>query len=178
MEEKRVILRCQKGEREAQRILYDRYFNYVYTISHRYVQHHHDTEDIVSIVFSRVFRNIHQLKNVANKGLKRWIQTITINESLRFLKRQKRMDYTCDHNILEYKEEIVEPTLEANMHLIKKLINAMPSGYRTIFLMNVVDGLSHTEIAEYLDISRNTSKSQMLKARKYLQNKLSEYASR
>jgi len=174
-----LIYKCQRGDRSAQRMLFDQYYNYVYTTCHRYVRHHHDAEDVVSIVFNRIFKNIDKLNDLENHGLKRWIQTISINESLRFLKKRQPIDYTADDFLLDTKVEPATLSVEvSDVSEIKKIVNDMPPGYRTIFLMNVVEGLSHTEIAEHLNISRNTSKSQMLKARKYLQTKLSKDKSR
>ena len=111
-------------------------------------------------------------------GLKRWIQTISINESLRALKRKQAIDYTSEEKNLDSIIELEESSVEIDTQLIKKIVNEMPLGYRTIFLLNVIEGLSHTEIAEHLGISRNTSKSQMLKARNYLKIKLKQYESR
>lgn len=179
MNESDIIYKCQQGDRTAQRLLFDQYYNYVYTICHRYIQNHHYSEDVVSIVFNRIFGNISKLKKSEDRGLKRWVQTISINESLRFLKKKEPVDYTADDSLLDTK---VEPTTigdeVSDASAIKKIINEMPQGYRTIFLMNVVEGLSHSEIAKHLNITRNTSKSQMLKARKYLQIKLRKDESR
>ncbi len=159
-------------------MLFDQYYNYVYTICHRYIQHHQDTEDVVSISFNRIFKNINKLRHTADMGLKRWIQTISINESLRALKRKQPIDYTSDEKYLDGIVELEESPSEINTQLIKKVVNEMPLGYRTIFLLNVIEGLSHSEIAEHLGISRNTSKSQMIKARNYLRTKLKKYESR
>jgi RNA polymerase sigma-70 factor (ECF subfamily) len=179
LKENEIIYNCKIGDSTAQRMLFDQYYKYVFTICHRYLQNHHDAEDVVSVVFIRIFKNISNLKDSENRGLKRWIQTISINESLRFLKKREPIDYTAEYKLLDTK---VEPkTLGSEIFYrseIKKVINEMPQGYRTIFLMNVVEGLSHSEIAKHLDISRNTSKSQMLKARKYLQTKLRKDESR
>lgn len=173
MKENTLISQCQKGDQAAQRQLYDQFYNYVYTIAHRYLRNHHDCEDVVSEVFIRVFKNITKLNKTANQGLKRWMQVISINESLRFIKKKHPIDYTADDALLDLQVNTpIEGVEVSNTSQMKKIINEMPQGYRTIFLMNVVEGLSHTEIAEHLDISRNTSKSQFLKARKYLQIKL------
>ena len=82
------------------------------------------------------------------------------------------MIYTDDNEILDNSYEELELPEVANIKELKKLIDEMPIGYRTIFLLNLVEGLSHTEIAKHLGISRNTSKSQYRKARTYLQTKL------
>jgi RNA polymerase sigma-70 factor, ECF subfamily len=173
-----IILRCQQDDRAAQRMLFEQYYNYVYTICYRYTQHHQDTEDVVSITFNKIFKNIDQLKDTADSGLKRWIHTIAINESLRALKRKQPIDYTSEEKDLDSIIKAEELSVEIDTRHIKKIVNEMPLGYRTIFLLIVIEGLSHSEIAEHLGISRNTSKSQMLKARKYLQVKLKQYESR
>jgi len=178
LKENKLIQRCQQGERVAQRLLFDEYYKYVYTISFRYLQHHQDAQDVVSVVFRRIFDNIMKIQDTANHGLKRWIQTIAINESLRFLKHIQPINYTADQNLLDSSIEQEESITELDIKIVKQAVNELPTGYRTIFLLNVVEGLSHSEIAEHLGISRNTSKSQMLKARKYLQNKLRKNESR
>ena len=183
MQEALLIKRCIKGDRAAQRALFDTYYKYVYTVCFRYVNHHEDAEDVVSEVYRRVFRHLERVKNTADQGLKRWIQTIAINESIRFLNRKQPIDYTedlfLDHKqIVTSANEGASTISDSAIKTAKEVVNAMPTGYRTIFLLNVVEGLSHTEIAEHLGISRNTSKSQMLKAKKYIKNKLNKDASR
>lgn len=159
-------------------MLFDQYYNYVYAISYRYLQHHQDAQDVTSIVFRRVFDNISKVQNTADNGLKRWIQTIAINEALRFLRQKQPLEYIADHDLVDMAVEPTDSTTSASLKSVKAAVNEMPTGYRTIFLLNVVEGLSHSEIAEHLGISRNTSKSQMLKARRYLQNKLGKNESR
>jgi RNA polymerase sigma-70 factor (ECF subfamily) len=179
MKEAILIQRCIQGDRAAQRWLFDEYYNYVYTIGYRYLNHHQDTEDVVSEVFRRVYKNLDSVSDTRDQGLKRWIQTITINEALRFLRQKQPVDYTEDHRLLELPINAeTTHTLHFDAKIVRKAIQELPIGYRTIFLLNTVEGLSHTEIAKHLNISRNTSKSQMLKAKKYLQNKLNKDASR
>lgn len=177
MNDQILVKKCQNHEPLAQRQLFDRYYGYVYTIAYRYLQNHHDCQDVVSEMFNRIFRNISRLVDASNDGLKKWIQTIAINESLRFLQKKRPILYTDDNEILD--QVVFEETIDNNYNadILKELISQMPEGYRRIFLLHVVEGLTHAEIAEYLSISRNTSKSQMLKARKYLQTQLKKYES-
>lgn len=171
MNTNQLIIQCISGDRRAQRSLFDQYYKYIYTICFRYVRNHHDVEDVVSEVFNRVFRSLDKLEHADDQGLKKWIQTISINEALRFVKRKHPIDYAEDD--LQFEAAYEEPDIsQIDERILKKAIDELPDGYRNIFLLNVVEGLSHTEIAEYLGISRNTSKSQMLKARILLQKKL------
>jgi len=169
MEETQLIKECQRGKPKAQRLLFDTYYTYVYSTCLRYLANHHDTEDVVSVVFNKIFLNIDSFKGGLENGLKRWIKTISINEALRFIKRKRPVVYTeeLEHiEFAEYKEDDFDPSFDIKK--VKNCIEKMPEGYRTVFMLNTVDGLSHSEIAAHLGISRNTSKSQMLKARKYL----------
>ncbi len=178
MKNQEIIALCKKGDRTAQRLLFDEYYNYVYTICFRYVQNHHDAEDVVSIIFNRIFKYLDQLQDFADNGIKKWIQTISINESLRFLKSKKPIQLSDDFSQFNLTSNEKEEIDQSEISRIKNAVNELPTGYRTIFLLNVVEGLTHAEIAKYLGISINTSKSQVLKAKKYLQIKLMPYATR
>ncbi len=177
MQESVLVKKCQNKEPVAQRRLFDIYYKYVYTVVYRYLQNHHDCEDVVSVIFNKVFKNIRRVTNVENNGLKRWIQTIAINESLRFIQKKNPIVYTDSGEGLDKVQEEVVIINSLKIERIKKLITEMPEGYRRVFLLHVVEGLTHAEIAQYLNISRNTSKSQMIKARKYLQTQIKKYES-
>ncbi len=177
MRESNLVRKCQEKEPNAQRQLFEGYYNYVYTISFRYLKNHHDCEDAVSVIFNKVFQNIHKLTNLENNGLKRWIQTIAINESLRVLQKKHPITYTDKDEMLDQEQPEISIEDSVSSSQIRKLVNDMPEGYRRVFLLHVVEGLTHAEIAQHLKISRNTSKSQMLKARKHLQHKLKNYES-
>jgi len=170
-----IIKGCQKGERTAQRLLFDKFYRYVYTISLKYVRNHHDCQDVVSEVFDRVFKNIHQVESPSNKGVHKWIKTIAINESLRLIKRRSPLLFLEEEVLLSQDQRVGEAEEREPRYSTQQLmsvINDMPNGYRQIFLLKVVDGLTHEEICHHLDISRNTSKSQLLKARKYISTEL------
>lgn len=179
MDDSNLIRSCLADDSAAQRLLFDRYYKYVYTIAYRYLANHHDAEDVVSETFVRVYKSLSRVDSTSGNGLRRWVQRIAINESLRFIKRKQPIIFTEQTDVLDAVEQ--GPTLSADglSHTeIMRAVDSMPRGYRLVFMLSTVDGLSHAEIADHLGISRNTSKSQMLKARKYLQSKLRYHESR
>lgn len=179
MTDHQIIQSCLKGDSRAERQLFDRYYRYVYTIALRYLTHHHDAEDAVSEAFIRIYRSLSQVVNAESSGVKRWIQRIAINESLRLIKRRRSIVFVEDTTtITDFAETEDLPSSDIPSGKIMEAINSLADGYRIVFLLSAVDGLSHTEIADFLNVSRNTSKSQMRKARAQLQHKLRHYESR
>ena len=174
MFEKQLIEGCCKKDRKAQRALFEAYFKPVFRLVKRYIGDHHESEDITSIVFNKAFKNIDNFEYRGEGSLRKWLNTIGVNESLRALKKVKR---------LQFQEEDIEvaPLEVAESHLDIRKVNAilqkMPRGYRTVYNLYAIDGYSHSEIAEVLNISRNTSKSQLLKARRFIINELNKSTS-
>jgi len=179
MSEAQIIKQCLRGDPKGQRMLFEAHYDQIYSTVFRYLRNHHDTEDVVSEVFNRIFKNIKNFKSKGANSFKAWIKTISINEALRFSKNKLPINYTEEFSEIPTRHlENVNSIDTIDIERIKKIVEEMPEGYRTIFLLNVVEGLSHSEIAQHLGISRNTSKSQMLKARKYIQSKMKKDESR
>jgi len=166
LDEKELIKACKRKKQVGQKQLYERYYDIMFRICYRYLGNLHDAEDIVVEGFIKVFEKIKQFEYRNSSSLKNWIQTIMVNESLMHLRRSKRILFSDNEHILEQNYHIDE-TLEIKD--IHKAIAQMPTGYRTVFNMYVVEGYSHKEIAERLNISEQTSKSQLSRAKKYLQ---------
>jgi RNA polymerase sigma-70 factor (ECF subfamily) len=142
----------------------------MYSICYRYVKDSMEAEDILVTSFMKVFDKINQFKNEGS--FEGWIRRIVVNESLTYLRRNRSMyleteleqaDREPDYNMLSDHLEA-----EDLMNMIKEL----PTGYRIVFNMYAIDGYSHKEIADQLGISENTSKSQLSRARTYLQKML------
>ena len=171
MNEKQLIEQCSKMIPKAQRALFDIYYKEVFRLANRYLGHYHDTEDLVIIVFNKALRNISNFEFRGDGSLKKWLNTITINESIKTLKKVKP---------ISYKEELPEAKpLASDYHsldveMVYEILKKMPEGYRTVFNLYAIDSYTHSEIAEILNISRNTSKSQLLKARKFIKQELSQ----
>ncbi len=169
MKEEQLIklYRTKKG----QKLLFDTYYHLMYSVALRYVRVKEDAQDVISEAFVRIFRGIENFEPRGNGSLVKWVKTIVINESLRFLNKNRKLIFSDDMN--EADAEFTED-IEGNIDLeyLMKVVNNLPDGYRIVFLMYVVEGFSHKEIAEKLRISISTSKSQLFKARNLLVKKL------
>jgi len=158
-----------------QKMLYERYYGYALKTAFRYVYRYEKAVDVVNDGFVKIFRNFGKFKCEEDENMERilmgWIRRIMINSSIDELRRNNMMpeiggvpDYVWEksdkvHNadqLLLYKELVLQ---------IKKL----PPAYRAVFNMFVIDGMSHHEIADALNISVGTSKSNLSKARVLLQ---------
>lgn len=165
MNEKQIISGCNKKDRKAQKMFFEAYYKDTFRLARRYLSNYHDTEDLVIVVFNKALNNIGNFTYRGEGSLKKWLNTITINESIKAL-RKIRPIYFKEEPIEE--EAIEFNTVSLDLELIYKILEKMPEGYRTVFNLYAIDGYTHTEIAESLNISRNTSKSQLLKARKFI----------
>jgi RNA polymerase sigma-70 factor (ECF subfamily) len=161
-----IIKKCQRNEALAQRDLYE-YFNpIIYGICRRYLKNEEDAKDVMVEAFVKIFNHIQDFS--FEGSFEGWVKRIAINESLMFIRKKTLYFEELDHhqiNVMEethYEDEYMEQD-------ILKLMDALPDGYRTVLNMYVVEGYKHKEIAEILGISINTSKSQLILARKRIQ---------
>jgi RNA polymerase sigma-70 factor (ECF subfamily) len=134
----------------------------------RYTDNHDEAYDILQDTFIKVFERIESYKNEGS--FEGWLRRISVNTALDYIRRNKMSKFTDDVEDVKYKLSSNEGTLD-NMLAedLMKILNSLPIGYRTVFNMYVIDGYSHKEIAEMLNISESTSKSQFSRARAILQ---------
>jgi RNA polymerase sigma-70 factor (ECF subfamily) len=170
--EEELITGCRKRERNAQKAVYDTYSSKMYGLCYRYLKDAMEAEDVLIVAFTRIFERIDQFKG--DGSFEGWIRRIVVNEALTCLRKRRTMHLEAELEEADYKLDYrnLEDHLEAE-DLIQ-LINALPTGYRIVFNMYAIDGYSHKEIADSLGISENTSKSQLSRARTYLQKALKE----
>ena len=170
LNEEELIRRCVKGDRRAQESLFNQFYQDFYLIAMRYLSDHHDAEDVIIQSFTRVFKSLSKFSYNGPGSLGKWVRTILINEAIRSLKKRKLIQFNEDGQHLN------TPTSEANALQqmqasdILRMIEGLPTGYRTVFNLYVVEGYSHKEIANMLGISESTSKTQLKKARHHLMN--------
>lgn len=169
MNEIQLIEGCSQKNQKAQRAFFDRYYPLVFRLARRYLSDYHEAEDVVIIVFNKALKNISHFEYRGEGSLKKWLNTIAINACIKAIKKVR---------LINYQEEIIDTPVEPmgaqniDVEMIYLILEKMPKGYRTVFNLYAIDGYSHSEIAEVLNISRNTSKSQLLKARKFIINEL------
>lgn len=165
----KLIKQCRRGDQRAQREMYDRFSPQMLSVCRRYVRTLEDAEEVLSNAFIKVFNKIDQYSGEGSLG--GWIRRIMVNEALNFIRYQKNL-------FVEVEEEnhsgFAHQSLneQFNEEHLLKLIDELPLGYKTVFNLYAIEGYTHKEIGEMLGISDNTSKSQLSKARKHLQQRL------
>ena len=171
MEESDRIKALIKGEPNAQKWLYDRFAPMVYAICLRYLPTVQDAEDLTVTSLFRAMEKAGQFSGEGNFDA--WIRRIAVRECLMFL-RKNRLHW----EEIEPETQAVDPAIRADERMqIEDLLAAieqLPDGYRTIFQLYEIDGYKHREIAELLGISIHTSKSQLIMAKKRLQELINE----
>lgn len=171
--DRKLVKKCLNGDRGSQRELYDRLRSKLYSICLRYANDSTEAQDFLQEGFIAIFRDLYQWDS--EKGtLNAWCARVMINNCLQWIRRRK-----VRFTELKYDEEPVtnlddEMREEMSLEKIYDQIRSLPDGYRVVFNMYVLDGYTHKEIAEYLGISTGTSKSQLAKAKKFLQKKILE----
>lgn len=166
MSEKELIKACKKKKQFAQKILYERYYEKMFRTCYRYLANTTNTEDVLVEGFLKVFEHISKFEYRNGNSLQNWMKTIMINESLMYLRKNKRMILFTDETVFEHHYTIDDKLEIKDIH---NAIAMMPVGFRTVFNLYVIEGYSHKEIAKKLNISEQTSKSQLSRAKKYLQ---------
>lgn len=168
MTEAELIQACLTNERLAQRKLYERYSNAMYTVAYRITGDFDLANDVLQEAFIKVFRNLAKFRQESTLGA--WIKTIVVRTALSRIKRRQNFEPLENHHT---KDMIVEWRTDLDVEYLEKAINALPEGYRAVFVMIEVEGYSHKEVAEMLGISVGTSKSQLFYAKKRLRQTIS-----
>ena len=177
LSEEEIIAGCKLGKRKAQHELYNRYSGSMFGVALRYSKNKSEAEDVLQEAFIRIFKYIKSFEGRNQGSLSAWIKTIVINTTLSYNRNNKKHHYTEDVDEVQVGENPVfdissDSDTDERKNKIMKAMQQLPHGYRTVFNLYSLEGYTHKEIAEILDISENTSKSQLSKARKYLRNLL------
>ena len=172
--EEEIIKRCIENDRHSQEFLFNQFYKELYLIAMRYLSDHHDAEDAIIQSFTRVFKSMKSFTYKGQGSLGRWIRTILINESIRLLKKRRLIQFDEDMKHLDFQNFDPNGLQQMQAADVTRMIEQLPTGYRTVFNLFIVEGYSHKEIGQMLGISENTSKSQLKKARNHLINNINE----
>ncbi|WP_308006806.1 sigma-70 family RNA polymerase sigma factor [uncultured Chryseobacterium sp.] len=162
---------AKKQDRRGQKALYEMFSAKMLAIANSYVNNLHDAEDILMNSFFTCFSKIEECREW--KSFQFWLRKIVVNNSINFIRKNRNILYTDVEiseigNVEENWEEEME---ELNM---EEIFSKMPDGYRLIFNLYVFEEKKHHEIAEILNISEGTSKSQLSKSKKWIADFLKE----
>ncbi len=172
-EENELIQLAVASNRQAQQKIYTKFSPKMLGVCRQYIKDLHQAEDIMITAFMKVFVN---LKNFENKGsFEGWIRRIMVNESISFIRVQKKIKFIEDDLVLGRDEESFN-NIESQFSVddIQSLIDSLPDGYKMVFNLYCIEGYKHQEIAEMLQINEGTSKSQLSHARKMLQTQITK----
>ena len=169
-DEKELIELAIANNRSAQQKLYTQFSPKMLSVCRQYIRDVQQAEDIMITAFMKVFTNLNKFQ--FNGSFEGWIRRIMVNESISFLRVQKKVKFIDDETFFEERFNNIESQFSVND--IQFLIDNLPDGYRMIFNLYAIEGYKHQEIAEMLGISEGTSKSQLSHARKTLQNQINK----
>ena len=158
-----IVEACKTGDPSAQKKLYDMYSGLFFSIAIRYMKNKEEAEDILVMGFFKIFDNINKYKGTGS--FEGWMKRILVNEALMRIRKHNNLHLTLELTDIDTPttENVVD---DLAYEELLELLRMLPQGYKTIFNMFVIEGYKHREIAEILGISINTSKSQLILAKK------------
>jgi len=169
MTEEAILQGCLHNHPVAQRELYNRYSPKMLAVCYRFAHNREDAEDMLQEAFIKVFSQIHTFQN---KGaFEGWIRRIIVHTCINHLKKNKRFNESVDiinANAIQVREESIPSIVQAKQ--IVECIRLLPIGYRTVLNLYAIEGYSHKEIAEMLDVEESTSRSQYTRAKQMLED--------
>lgn len=171
-----LVQGCRENNAFAQKLLYDRYAETMMVLCLRYITNMHDAREVLMDGFCNCFKNINRFSWQGDGSLRAWLKKIMVNQCLMHL-RKKSLDYreiseAEKTEVLGSNDETPLDKLSAKE--IMQLVQELPAGYRTVFNLYAFEEMTHKDIAAMLGISENTSKSQLHKARSFLQKRIVE----
>ena len=168
----RLIKNCIKQDAQAQSQLYKQYASKLFSLCLKYSKNYAEAEDNLHDAFITVFSKINQYNNKGS--FEGWLKRIAINTSLqRYRENVGVYDITDEGNIEDVSVDINDKDLSIDFLL--GLIQELPDRYRLVFNLYVLDGYTHVEISELINISIGTSKSNLARARLILKDKIEDY---
>ena len=174
-EEQRLVKRLQEGDKTAAREFYTRYGGSLAGVCVRYIADEEDVKDVIQNALVHIFSHITDFKYRGNGSLEAWVVRIAVNESLKFLRTKDQ------HELLQPGYDVIDDSYDdlsvcdIPSDILRKMLNRLPTGYRTVLNLYVFEGKSHQEIARLLGIKKDSSASQLLRAKSLLAQMIRKY---
>ncbi len=173
MNEQLLIEGCRKGNRLAQKELYDTYSRKMMGVCLRYANERETARDLLQDGFVKVFTSIGSYSGTGS--FEGWMRKIFVNCALEYLRKTDVLREAVD---LDNTTELSNPDSSAVSNMSAKelmqLVRELPAGFRTVFNLFAIEGFSHKEISELLNITESTSRSQFTRAKQLLQRKIND----
>ena len=174
VDERQLIARAAAGDEAAQRALYDAHVDRVYRLAYRLAGDEELAREFTQEAFIRAFSRLAEFR--AESALSTWLHAITVSVSLnglRKVKQHRTREAEFDEALtVSTTRREAEPDLKVRL---KQAIEALPDGYRTVFVMHDVEGYTHEEIGTALGVQPGTSKAQLFRARAKLREALADF---
>ena len=171
--ENNLIGACIRNERWAQQVIYEEYYGSMMGVCMRYASTEDDALDILQEGFIKVFRNISKYK--PGTSLHSWIRRVMVNTAIDYYRKSIRRRTEDIDTAYQVTSKDVDAISRCTEKEILAAVQQLTPTYRTVFNMYVVEGYSHKEIGEYLNITESTSRSNLVKARNRLKHLLKNY---
>jgi len=169
---KEIIERCQQNDRKAQRALYDLFSKKLFIICLRYASDYSNAEDMLQEGFMKLYKKIDKYNH--SGSFSGWAGRVVANNCIDIIRKKTNLYAISDYHANSLETYTTSALAVLIGEDIIKVIQTLPTGYKAVFNMYIIEGYSHKEIANKLEISESTSKSQLNRARKLMQKKLQE----
>lgn len=161
MTDAQLIEQCLNHERLAQKELYDRYKTAMYTLAYRMTNDFSLADEVLQDAFLQAFRYLHTFRQDSTFGA--WLKTILVRTAYKKIKSTVHFE-----DIEQHRQEQIDWGNHLDTDYLEQAIQALPTGYRSVFILIEIEGYTHQETGDILGISAGTSKSQLYHAKKRL----------
>lgn len=169
--ENQIIEGCKQNKAKAQMQLYDRYCQAMFIIANRYVKDQHTAEDVMQDAFIKVFKKMDTYKGEVTIGA--WIKRIVINQCIDYLKKRKIEVVGIEEKHFEAETQSTWTVDDnVNIQMIIQAIEELPEKYKVVLKLYLLEGYDHQEIAQVLNITEVSSRSQLMRGKNKLKSQL------
>ena len=166
-----LITGCISGERKSHELLYKRFYGFAMGICVRYCNSREEAVEVLNDGFLKAFSNLRNFDKQSR--FEPWLKRILVNSSIDYYRKAKKHYYHDDVSEARSLEvSAASPVSTMNHEDLMKLVSGLPAGYRMVFNLYVIEGYSHKEIAEIMQITESTSKSNLSRAREALRKQI------